>query len=159
MEEMLALEVEPDGMTFDVASLQTEPITKAADYQGIRVRCLGYLDTARVNIQLDLGFGDVVFPQPETASLPLLLDYPAPQLICYSRESVIAEKFEAMLSRGELNSRMKDFYDVWLLSERFDFDGAKLTEAIRLTLEHRGTAVGESILPFTEEFAAAKQVQ
>jgi predicted nucleotidyltransferase component of viral defense system len=111
MQEMLALEVEPDGMVFDVASLQTEPITKAADYQGIRVRCLGYLDKARVNIQLDLGFGDVVFPQPETAFLPTLLDYPAPQLLCYSRESVIAEKFEAMLSRGELNSRMKDFYE------------------------------------------------
>lgn len=159
MQEMLALEVEPDGMVFDVASLQTEPITKDADYQGIRVRCLGYLDKARVNIQLDLGFGDVVFPQPETAALPTLLDYPAPQLLCYSRESVIAEKFEAMLSRGELNSRMKDFYDVWLLSERFDFDGAKLSEAIRRTLEHRGTTVSEPIVPFTEEFAAAKQVQ
>jgi predicted nucleotidyltransferase component of viral defense system len=143
MREMLAVVVEPDGMVFDVASLQTEPITKDADYQGIRVRCLGYLDTARVNIQLDLGFGDAVFSPPETALLPPLLDYPAPQLLCYSRESVVAEKFEAMLSRGELNSRMKDFYDVWLLSEQFDFDGAKLTEAIRRTLEHRGTTAIE----------------
>jgi predicted nucleotidyltransferase component of viral defense system len=159
MQEILTLAVEPDGMTFDAASLQTEPITKDADYQGIRVRCLGYLDTARVNIQLDLGFGDVVFPQPETASLPTLLDYPAPQLLCYSRESVVAEKFDAMLKRGALNSRMKDFYDVWLLSQQFDFDGAKLTEAIRLTLNHRGTTLSKQILPFSEEFASAKQVQ
>jgi predicted nucleotidyltransferase component of viral defense system len=159
MEEILTLGVVPDGMTFDVASIQTEPITKDADYQGIRVRCLGYLDAARVNIQLDLGFGDVVFPPPSTSLLPTLLDYPAPQLLCYSRESAIAEKFEAMLKLGILNSRMKDFYDVWVLSEQFDFDGVKLTEAMRLTFEHRGTILSESILPFEAEFALAKQVQ
>ena len=159
MQEIITLVVEPDGMVFDPASLVTEPITKDADYQGVRVRCLGYLDRAKVNIQLDLGFGDVVFPQPETALLPTLLDYPPPQLLCYSRESVIAEKFEAMLKLGALNSRMKDFYDIWLLSEQFDFDGAKLTEAIRLTLDHRGTALSDSIVPFSAEFAMDKQVQ
>ena len=140
MQEIVTLVVEPDGMVFDLASLITEPITKAADYQGVRVRCLGFLDRAKVNIQLDLGFGDVVFPQPETALLPTLLDYPAPQLLCYSRESVIAEKFEAMVKLGALNSRMKDFYDIWLLCEQFDFDGAKLSEAIRLTLNQIGRA-------------------
>jgi hypothetical protein len=87
------------------------------------------------------------------------LDYPAPQLLCYSRESAISEKFEAMLKLGGLNSRMKDFYDIWVLSQQFDFDGAKLTEAMRLTLNHRGTTLSESILPFTQEFALAKQVQ
>jgi hypothetical protein len=101
----------------------------------------------------------VVFPQLETSLLPTLLDYPAPQLLCYSRESVIAEKFEAMLKLGALNSRMKDCYDVWVLSAQFDFDGAKLTEAMRLTLNHRGTTLSESILPFSEEFALDKQVQ
>ena len=159
MQEIVTLVVEPDGMVFDIASLQTEPITEAADYQGVRVRCLGFLDRAKVNIQLDLGFGDVVFPQPETALLPTLLDYPAPQLLCYSRESVIAEKFEAMVKLGALNSRMKDFYDIWLLCKQFDFDGAKLSEAIRLTLNHRGTVLSDSILPFTAEFARDKQVQ
>jgi Nucleotidyl transferase AbiEii toxin, Type IV TA system len=74
-------------------------------------------------------------------------------------QTAIAEKFEAMLKLGALNSRMKDFYDIWVLSEQFDFDGAKLTEAIRLTLNHRGTTLSESILPFSEEFALAKQVQ
>jgi predicted nucleotidyltransferase component of viral defense system len=159
MQEIVTLVVEPDGMAFDPASLVTEPITKDADYQGVRVRCLGYLDRAKVNIQLDLGFGDVVFPQPEVSMLPTLLDYPAPQLLCYSRESVIAEKFEAMLKLGALNSRMKDFYDLWLLSQQFDFDGVKLTEAIRLTLDHRGTALSDSIVPFSAEFARDKQVQ
>jgi predicted nucleotidyltransferase component of viral defense system len=159
MQEIIALTVEPDGMAFDPASLVTEPITKDADYQGVRVRCLGYLDRAKVNIQLDLGFGDVVFPQPEVSMLPTLLDYPAPQLLCYSRESVIAEKFEAMLKLGALNSRMKDFYDLWLLSQQFDFDGVKLTEAIRLTLDHRETALSDSILPFSAEFVRDKQVQ
>jgi predicted nucleotidyltransferase component of viral defense system len=159
MQEILTLVVEPDGIMFDVASLQTEPIKKDADYQGIRVRCLGYLDKARINIQVDLGFGDVVFPEPEASLLPTLLDYPAPELLCYSQESAIAEKFEAMLKLGLLNSRMKDFYDIWLLSQQFDFDGAKLARAISLTLEHRETVPSEPILPFTEEFAQAKQVQ
>jgi predicted nucleotidyltransferase component of viral defense system len=159
MQEILALEVEPDGVNFDVASLQTEPITKDADYQGIRVRCLGYLDKARINIQVDLGFGDVVFPEPETSLLPTLLDYPAPELLCYSQESAIAEKFEAMLKLGILNSRMKDFYDIWLLSQQFDFDGARLAMSIKLTLNHRETVLSETILPFSEEFARAKQVQ
>jgi predicted nucleotidyltransferase component of viral defense system len=159
MQEILALAVEPDGIIFDVASLQTEPITKDADYQGIRVRCLGYLNKARINIQVDLGFGDVVFPEPEISLLPTLLDYPAPKLFCYSQESAIAEKFEAMLKLGILNSRMKDFYDIWLLSQQFDFDGAKLARAIELTLKHRETFLSTTILPFTEEFAQAKQIQ
>jgi Nucleotidyl transferase AbiEii toxin, Type IV TA system len=159
MQEILTLAVEPDGVMFDVASLQMEPIKKDADYQGIRVRCLGYLDKARINIQVDLGFGDVVFPEPETSLLPTLLNYPAPQLLCYSRESAIAEKFEAMLNLGMLNSRMKDFYDIWLLSRQFDFDGMKLARAVNLTLTHRKTVPLIPILPFTEEFAQAKQIQ
>jgi len=81
----------------------------------------------------------VVYPDPEESDLPTLLDFPPPRLLCYSRESSISEKFEAMVKLGVLNSRMKDFYDIWLLSRQFDFDGAKLTEAIRLTFEQRYT--------------------
>lgn len=108
IQEIIALAVEPDGMAFDPASFATEAITKNADCQGARVRCLGYLDRAKVNIQLDLGFGDVVFPQPEISLLPILLNYPTPQLLCYSRESVIAEKFEAMLKLGKLHTLRQD---------------------------------------------------
>ncbi len=81
-------------------------------------------------MQIDIGFGDVVFPEPEESELPTLLGSPAPQLLCYSRESAIAEKFEAMVKLGELNSRMKDFYDIWLLSRQFEFSGQKFIRAI-----------------------------
>ena len=86
-----------------------------------------------------------------------MLNSPAPRLLCYSRESTIAEKLEAMVKLGVLNSRMKDFYDIWLLSRQFDFDGAKLAEAIRLTFERRGTALPAEIDAFTEHFVEAKQ--
>lgn len=88
-----------------------------------------------------------------------MLDFPSPRLLCYSRESAIAEKFEAMVKLGVLNSRMKDFYDIWLLSRQFDFDGVKLAEAIRLTFERRGTLLPARIEAFEQTFVDAKQVQ
>jgi predicted nucleotidyltransferase component of viral defense system len=139
--DILFTAVESDGLDFDPATIQTERITEDADYEGIRVLFRGVLDSARVNMQIDIGFGDVVYPGPEESDLPTLLDNPAPRLLCYSRESVIAEKFEAMVKLGELNSRMKDFYDIWLLSRQFNFAGNSLAEAIRLTFERRGTVV------------------
>jgi hypothetical protein len=91
--------------------------------------------------------------------LPTLLKSPAPRLLCYSRESAIAEKFEAMVKLRELNSRMKDFYDIWLLSRQFDFAGENMAEAIRLTFDRRGTPLSEDIVAFTEGFGEAKQAQ
>ncbi len=110
-------------------------------------------------MQLDIGFGDIVHPAPEKSELPTMLDHPAPSLYCYSRESAIAEKFEAMIKLGILNSRMKDFYDIWLLSRQFDFDGTQLAEAIRLTFKQRGTSLPDKIDAFQESFITAKQVQ
>jgi hypothetical protein len=110
-------------------------------------------------MQIDIGFGDIVHPDPVEAELPVILDLPAPKLLCYSRESAIAEKFEAMIKLGELNSRMKDFYDIWLLSHQFEFDGAALAEAIGLTLENRGTEIPEVISAFTDDFVRSKQQQ
>lgn len=112
---VLSVGVEPDGLVFDTETIRTERITEAADYHGIPVRFKGLLDTARVNMQIDIGFGDIVHPGPETSELPTMLGAPAPRLLCYSRESAIAEKLEAMIKLGELNSRMKDFYDIKLL--------------------------------------------
>ncbi|MDA8090029.1 MAG: nucleotidyl transferase AbiEii/AbiGii toxin family protein, partial [Nitrospiraceae bacterium] len=109
--------------------------------------------------QIDIGFGDIVFPGPEKADLPVILDLPAARLLCYSRESTIAEKFEAMVKLGELNSRMKDFYDIWLLSRQFDFEGEKLAEAIRLTFDRRGTAMPDEAAAFTKDFIDVKQAQ
>jgi hypothetical protein len=127
--DIISVSVVPDGLIFDPASIQAERITEDADYEGIRTRFRGSLDSARVNMQIDIGFGDVIFPGPVESDLPTMLDFPAPRLLGYSRESAIAEKFEAMLKPGELNSRMKDFYDIWLLCRQFDFEGERLAGA------------------------------
>ena len=157
--EILSVEVVPDGIVFDVATIQAERIAEDADYQGIRIRFRGGLESARINMQMDVGFGDVVFPEPDDIVLPTLLDFPAPRLQGYSRESMIAEKFEAMVKLRELNSRMKDFYDIWLLSRAFDFGGENLAEAIRLTFERRGTELTSDVIAFLPKFISAKQVQ
>jgi hypothetical protein len=157
--DILTVDVQADGLTFDPDSLQVERITEDADYEGIRIWFLGALGSARINMQLDIGFGDVVYPGPEKLELPTILDFPAPRLLCYSRESSIAEKLEAMVKLGMLNSRMKDFYDIWLLSRQFDFDGARLAEAMRLTFERRGTALPAKIEAFAEPFIEVKQTQ
>ncbi|VAW80131.1 FIG00645039: hypothetical protein with HTH-domain [hydrothermal vent metagenome] len=148
-----------DGLVFDPVTVRGEVIKEDADYEGVRVRFIGALGNARVNMQIDVGFGDVIYPEPMKAELPSILDSPAPRLLCYSRESVIAEKFEAMIKLRELNSRMKDFYDIWFLCRQFEFEGSDLTEAIRLTLENRGTEIPEVITAFTDEFIAAKGKQ
>lgn len=155
--EVIAVKVEPDGLSFDTDSIQSERITEDADYAGIRIRFCGALGTARINMQIDIGFGDVVYPGPERAELPCMLDAPAPSLLCYSRESAIAEKFEAMVSLGELNSRMKDFYDVWLLSRQFAFELEKLAEAIKRTFKQRGTELAEPIDAFSQAFVTSRQ--
>lgn len=157
IQEVIAVAVEPDGLAFDANSVRTEPITEGADYSGVRVRFLGSLDSARIDMQIDIGFGDAVFPAPTVSELPAMLDAPPPAMLCYSRESAIAEKFDAMLKHGELNSRMKDFYDIWLLSRQFDFKGSTLADAIRRTLERRGTTLPEEIVAFTGDFAATRQ--
>ena len=157
--EILNVAVDPDGLNFDASSIQSERITEDADYQGIRVRFRGTLDSARINMQIDIGFGDIVHPNPEESELPTMLDFTAPRLLCYSRESAIAEKFEAMVKLGILNSRMKDFFDIWLLSRQFNFDGSQLLQAIRLTFEQRGTPLSDDVVAFQASFVAEKQVQ
>jgi predicted nucleotidyltransferase component of viral defense system len=139
--EICRQEVEPDGIAFDIATIKAKRIAEDADYEGIRVRFLGSLGTARIVMQIDIGFGDIVIPSPEPLNYPTLLDLPAPQLRGYSRESTIAEKFEAMVKLGILNSRMKDFFDLWLMLHQFDFDGVTLAEAILKTFSTRGTIV------------------
>lgn len=157
--DVLKVKVEPDGLTFDERSLKTEQITEDADYQGTRIRFRGALGTARIGMQIDFGFGDELFPGPEQLKFPPILDLPAPILLCYTRESAIAEKFEAMIKLGALNSRMKDFYDIWLLSRQFEFSGTSLLEAVKKTFSRRNTVVPETIDAFDEEFANKKQTQ
>ena len=155
---ILDVEVEPDGLDFDSKSIQTERITEDADYRGIRVMFRGLLGTARIKMQIDIGFGDIVYPGPEKAELPCMLDFPAPSLLCYSKESAIAEKFEAMIKLGHLNSRMKDFYDIWLLSHQFRFKLSNLAEAVKLTLKQRGTKLNQPIEAFSTDFISSRQI-
>jgi hypothetical protein len=157
--DILSVDVEPDGMSFFPDDITAERITEDAEYEGIRIWFPAKLDTMTLNMQIDIGFGDVIYPGPEKSEIPTILEFPSPFLLCYSRESSIAEKFEAMLKLRELNSQMKDFYDIWLLSRHFGFEGKILSEAIRLTLEQRGTELPEKIVAFSHDFIATKQIQ
>jgi len=157
--ELLATEDQNDGIVFDLDSVTLEAITEDAEYEGLRIRFRGLLDSARITMQLDVGFGDKVYPDPLKHSLPSMLDFPEAVLYCYSRESSIAEKFEAMVKLGMLNSRMKDFYDIWMLSRQYDVEGASLSEAIRQTFEQRGTELFHPVSVFSIEFIEEKQVQ
>jgi len=153
VQDICRIEAEPDGVVFDPRSVHGERITEDADYEGVRIRFRGSLASARITIQLDIGFGDIVTPAPELTSYPTLLDFPSPQLRAYSKESVIAEKFEAMVKLGIMNSRMKDFWDIWLLSRQYTFDGSLLAEAIGKTFATRHTEIPAEPLAFTPAFA------
>ncbi|TXT28818.1 MAG: hypothetical protein FD138_2506 [Planctomycetota bacterium] len=123
--------LEPDALVFDPTSITGRVIKEDADYEGVLVTFRGSLQKVPLPMQIDVGFGDVVFPGALVIEYPTILEQAAPKLRGYSRESAVAEKFEAMVKLGLLNSRMKDFYDIWLLSRQFDFDGAALAGAIK----------------------------
>lgn len=146
--------VAPDGLTFDANTIHGERIAEDADYTGVRIRLRCNLGTARVNIQIDVGFSDVVVPPAKLAAYPTILDFPAPQIQTYSCETTIAEKFEAMTKLGELNSRMKDFFDIWLLCGQYEFNGSELANAIQTTFAHRRTEVLAEPVCLTHAFAA-----
>ena len=150
-----------DGIVFNPDSVQGKVIKEDAIYQGVRISAYARLDDACIRTQVDIGYGDVVTPEPEEAVLPGYLELPEPKLKVYPIYTVIAEKFQAMIALGKLNSRMKDFYDIWLLSRQFDFAGQILTTAIRKTFQNRDTEIPTQPLVFTDEFIedADKQTQ
>ncbi len=130
-----------DVAVFDPDTLRVERIREDLAYGGLRLRAIASVGGARVNLTIDIGFGDALEPGLEVVDYPVLLDLPAPRLRTYARETVIAEKFQAMVALGRANSRMKDFYDVWILSRSFDFEGDRLARAIAATFARRGTAI------------------
>ena len=152
-QEICTIDVEEDGLRFDPATVTAERITEDADYEGIRVKFVGYLENARIPIQIDLGFGDVITPASVKAEFPTLLGMAAPELLTYPRETVIAEKCESLVSLGLTNSRMKDLHDIRSLARGFLFDADSLSQAIRRTFENRGTKlqIGAPVV-FTPEF-------
>lgn len=159
IKDVISLKVDPDGLVFHPDSVKPERITEDADYEGIRVNFLGTLGNAQINMQVDIGFGDVIYPDPVKTILPPMLNFPSAELLCYSRESSIAEKFEAAVSLGDVNSRMKDFFDIRTLSRQFDFDGMPLAEAISRTFKRRGTQLPDEGTSFTQTFVESKQIQ
>lgn len=148
-----------DGLRFVAESVVGERIIEAANYEGVRVRFTAYLGRARIPMQIDIGFGDPLVPGPTLVRLPTILDFPPPEVQGYSRESAIAEKLQVMVYLGEVNSRMKDFYDVWLLATHFDFDGPILAQAIHETFRWRQTPLPPSPVAFSDAFAQDSEKQ
>ena len=130
-----------DAVTFDVASFAVDRIRDEAEYGGLRVKGNATIDGARVRVLIDIAFGDATEPGLEETDLPVLLDFPAPHLRSYRRETVIAEKFQAMVMLGRANTRMKDFYDIWVLSRSYEFTGDGLARAIAATFARRKTEI------------------
>ena len=137
--EVCAQPVEEDGLIFDSENLVVEQIRDDQAYGGFRLRTSARLAAAVIPVQIDIGFGDVVTPDPIELEYPVLLNQPAPRLNAYPRETVVAEKFEAIVALDLANSRMKDFYDLFAMSRLFVFEGAMLAAAIHATFERRGT--------------------
>jgi hypothetical protein len=152
--------VEDDGLQFDPQTIQALVIKEDADHSGVRVNFKGHLENARIDMQIDVGFADATVPSPQIFDFPAILDFPAPRLRGYRPETAIAEKFEAMIKLGSINSRLKDFYDIWWLAQHFEFEGAALANAVRETFAHRGTTLADDPVALTPEFSTdAKREQ
>jgi predicted nucleotidyltransferase component of viral defense system len=152
---ILETPVPEDGITFLVDTLHLEERTVGRAYPGLSVSVTAMLGTARPRLEIDIAFGEVVSPTPEMAVLPTLLNQPQPQMKVYHRETVIAEKTQALVELGLSNTRLKDFFDLWYLSQVFSFEGAILRQAIQATFERRGTVFPLDDLPdaLTDAFA------
>jgi predicted nucleotidyltransferase component of viral defense system len=135
------VEVEPDGVEFLAETVRAQQARENDEYQGVQVTLEARIAGARLRIQVDIGFGDVVVPQAQEIEYPSLLNLPTPRLRAYPRETVVAEKFQAMVRFAAIISRMKDFYDLWAIATTFGFEGPVLAEAIRATFERRRTSL------------------
>ena len=153
IQEICDQPVPEDGLHFDAESVRGERITEGASNSGIRARFVAYLGRARIPIQVDIGFGDPIIPGPAWVRLPTPLDIPPAELWGYSRESAIAEKAQAMVLLGEINSRLKDFYDIWLLSSLYEFDGTTFSQALQATFAQRGIKITLPIVALEAPFA------
>ena len=160
-QEISSVDVEADGIVFDANGMSATRIKEDADYAGVRVNFYGYLGKALIPIQIDIGFSDVLTPASVPVKYPTLLSLlPAPQISGYPLETIVAEKLQAMIFLGRVNSRMKDFYDIWMLIKNFDFDSRILEKAITRTFQHRNTLIPKGIpVAFTDAFAQEKEKQ
>ena len=154
-EGICAIEVD-DGIAFDAASIRADEIRKEANYAGIRLTLTGNIDGARCPVQIDVGYGDAVTPAPESARYPVMFgDMPAPALRVYPRYTVVAEKLEAIISLGMANSRMKDYFDLWVILRDAKLDQDILVQAVEATLNRRGTRKPSGVpIGLSEQFSS-----
>jgi hypothetical protein len=153
-QEICEVKVEPDGLEFDPKGTQVTEIRETHEYQGQGIRLGANLGNARISVHVDIGLGDAVTPGAREITYPTLLDLPAPRILAYPVETVIAEKLQAMVALGMLNSRMRDFYDVRMILRQFSFEGPKLAKAIRATFKQRRTEIPRSVpTALSNEFA------
>lgn len=145
--EVIALDAGDDGVRFDAGALEVEPIREDQEYGGVRVSITARVTSARVRLQIDVGFGDAVTPEATVVEFPSILGFPAPRLRACPRETVVAEKLEAIVQLGLANSRMKDLYDLAVLARMFEFNGDVLVRAIRATFERRKTPLPAAMPP------------
>ncbi len=160
MKSCLEVDAEDDGLSFDLESVVGEQIRLSAQYDGVRVRLRGLLGTARINVQVDIGFGDAITPNAKSISYPTLLDFQAPILLGYPPETMIAEKFEALVTLDMANTRLKDFLDIWTLIQSETFEGAVMADAIKATFNRRRTLLPKNIpIGLTPAFSEARDKQ
>lgn len=154
LSKILSIECSDDGLKFLLGQMKGERIKTDQKYQGVRVNVVASLDTAIIHLQIDVGFGDVITPKAQEIDYPTLLSLPSPRLLVYPKETVIAEKFHAMVLLGLTNTRMKDFYDLWVLTTTQEFEGNLVLRAIKRTFEKRASVELSNNLPIalTEEF-------
>jgi predicted nucleotidyltransferase component of viral defense system len=156
MHEICSIECEEDGMTFECGEdeIWLEDITVEKEYNGTRVHMTAHMDTIVQQFSIDVGFGDVIVPQPAQLDYPLLIEgLPAVNVEAYSLETVVAEKFQTMIDRGTINSRMKDFFDVYTILKADKVDEALLKEAVAEVFANRGTEMDADNVVFSDGFA------
>lgn len=141
-----------DALVFDIDAITVENITELKEYHGLHVSFVGYLDRTKIPIGIDIGFGDAIYPDAVKMDFPVILDMEAPRVNAYSLETLIAEKLEAIIHNGYLNSRYKDFYDIYVLSTNYEFSYERLRNAVIQTFENRKTQMTMDVAAFSEEF-------
>ena len=141
IEDICKKDVVPDGVRYETSDLQLKEIQLGREYHGLRAIFSAYIHSTKIPIQLDIGFSDIIWPEPQLIHYPILLEFPSPHIYGYTPESVIAEKFEAMIKLGLITTRMKDFFDIWILLRQLQFDGLTLQKAIEGTCKRRQTAL------------------
>ena len=158
--EVCTAQVVPDGVEYLADSIEVGPIRRGDEHGGMRVHLQGRLGKARLFLQVDVGIGDSVEPPPEWLAYPSLLGFPGPRLRAYRPETTIAEKLHAMVTLGEANSRMRDYFDVYSLSQRLGFEGDSLAAAVRSTFVKRGTPIPRELpVALTAQFGASRDKQ